>query len=611
VSFTGSSWGTGGNNRIWANGGITNGLGNAGLNGYAGNDGQSPDPVFASSDVNQPVIGYSGTCYVTGTPMNLGSSSALPDISFEITGFEQGTAGPGYPNDARPDLIVGDLLTNPRYGAGFPAANLDIAGSLADWGNYCQAVQLAMSLLLDTQQPAARWLEEMTELSVAAVVWSGTLLKIIPYGDQALSANGASWTPNLTWQYSLDDSDFLPWSADGSSGGGSGSTDPVLLTRSDPAQATNWLSIEYLDADNSYNPQIIAAFDQGMIDQYGLRTEPSIQGHEFTNPTSATISAQLMLQRRLYVRNTYQWLEIRAAGADGHRADHRHDARSQRRAGARHPDRRRRKRRADRHRRGNPRGDAVTGTITPIGVGTAVLHPKQATAGAPLDPFVDPGNTNAPIIFEPPAALTGGALEVWIIATGGADWGGCQAWISTDGNHYGLAGTIYRGARQGVLTANLPAAADPDTVDTLAVDLTESQGQLLSGTQADADAYVTLCYCGGELISYETATLTAAYKYGLAYLRRGTYGTAIVAHAAGAPFARFGPNDPSLFRYGYPASFVGQTIYLKLPGFNIFGQALQDLASVTAYNHTLLGTGGMSVDVIASLSTASQSATPC
>jgi hypothetical protein len=303
VSFTGSSWGDAGNNRIWANGGITNGLGNAGLNGYAGNDGQSPDPVFASSDVNQPVIGYSGTCYVTGTPMNLGSSSALPDISFEITGFEQGSAGPSFPNDARPDLIVGDLLTNPRYGAGFPTANLDIAGSLNDWGNYCQAAQLAMSLLLDTQQPMARWIEEMAELSVAAVLWSGTLLKIIPYGDQALSANGASWTPNLTWQYSLGDSDFLQWS----DGGGAGGTDPVLLTRSDPAQATNWLSIEYLDADNSYNPQIIAAFDQGTIDQYGLRTEPSIQGHEFTNPTSATISAQLMLQRRLYVRNTYQF----------------------------------------------------------------------------------------------------------------------------------------------------------------------------------------------------------------------------------------------------------------------------------------------------------------
>jgi hypothetical protein len=301
VGFTGSIYGDDGLNRIWANGGVAFGLGNAGLNGYAGADGQSPDPVFASSDVNQPVIGYSGTCYVTGTPLNLGSSSALPDISFEITGLEAGTAGPSFPDDVRPDLIVDDLLTNPRYGAGFPAANLDSGSSLAEWGNYCQAAQMAMSLLLDRQQPAARWIEEMTDLTVSAVVWSGTLLKIIPYGDQPLSANGASWAPNLTWQYSLGDEDFLPWSDD------AGGNDPVLLTRSDPAQATNWLSVEYMDASNSYNPQIIAAFDQGTIDTYGLRTEPSIQAHEFTNQTSATISAQLMLQRRLYVRNTYQF----------------------------------------------------------------------------------------------------------------------------------------------------------------------------------------------------------------------------------------------------------------------------------------------------------------
>jgi hypothetical protein len=174
-------------------------------------------------------------------------------------------------------------------------------------------------------------------------------------------------------------------------------------------------------------------------------------------------------------------------------------------------------------------------------------------------------------------------------------------WISTDGNAYALAGTIYRGARQGVLSANLPATTDPDTSDTLAVDLTQSRGQLLSGTQADADAYVTLCYCGGELLSFETATLTAAYQYALTYLRRGAYGTAIGAHSAGTPFARFGPSDPSLFRYSYPASFVGQTVYIKLPGFNIFGQALQGLAAVSASSYTLLGTGGVSVNVLTAL----------
>jgi hypothetical protein len=188
----------------------------------------------------------------------------------------------------------------------------------------------------------------------------------------------------------------------------------------------------------------------------------------------------------------------------------------------------------------------MPGTITPIGVGTALPYPKQVSAGVPLDPLADPGDTNPPVLFEPPPGLTSGATEVWIIATGGANWGGCQIWLSLDGTTYAYAGTIYRGGRQGVLTAALPSHADPDTADTLSVDLTESHGQLLSGTMADADAFVTLCYCDGELVCYQTATLTAAYKYNLTYLRRGVYGTPIGAHSSGAEFARFGPNDPSL-----------------------------------------------------------------
>src|SRR5579862_5256794 len=236
----------------------------------------------------------------------------------------------------------------------------------------------------------------------------------------------------------------------------------------------------------------------------------------------------------------------------------------------------------------------MPGTITPIGVGTATLYPKLTTAGSGLDMLVAPGNTNAPIIFEPPAGLSGGDLEVWLIASGGTNWGGCQVWVSSDGNTYALApDTIYRGGRQGTLTATLPSHADPDSADTLSVDLSESQGQLLSGTMADADNFVTLCYCDGELVSYQTATLTAAYRYDLTYLRRGAYGTPIGAHSSGGSFARFGTNDPSLFRYRYPASFVGQTVYVKLPGFNIFGQALQDRAGLTPTTYALTGGGAV------------------
>jgi hypothetical protein len=312
----------------------------------------------------------------------------------------------------------------------------------------------------------------------------------------------------------------------------------------------------------------------------------------------------------------------------------------------------------------------MPGTITPIGVGTATAYPKQTTAGPAANMLVDPGDTNAPIIFEPPSGLSGGDLEVWVIASGGTktvatnaatasgnilhfagplpaaivngvivedlthptvipagatvtgvtptsatlsanvtgggvlsgdsialytpNWGGCQVWISTDGNTYALApDTIYRGGRQGTLTASLPSHADPDSADTLSVDLTESQGQLLSGTLADADNFVTLCYCDGELVSYQTATLTASYKYALTYLRRGIYGTPIGSHSAGANFARFGPNDPSLFRYRYPSNFIGKTISVKLPAFNTFGQALQSLAGLTPTSYTLTGDGAV------------------
>ena len=86
-----------------------------------------------------------------------------------------------------------------------------------------------------------------------------------------------------------------------------GGSDPVLLTRADPAEMTNWLGIEYMDGANGYNQQVLPVWDQGLIDQYGIRNEPSVQGHEFTNTTSATIAAQLQLQRNAYVRNRYKF----------------------------------------------------------------------------------------------------------------------------------------------------------------------------------------------------------------------------------------------------------------------------------------------------------------
>lgn len=273
---------------------------------YLGSDGQSPDPVFASSDPNLPVLGYSGTAYVTGTPLELGRSPALPNYGFEVVGPLTG-ADAAFPNDANPADIILDLLTNARYGAGFPAAN--IAG-LAEYRTYCLAAGLELSPVLDSQQDAGQYLSDLASITNSAVVWSGNQLKITSYGDVALSANGASWSPNLVPAYSFTDDDFIPWeSASGTGRGASaaGSDDPVIITRMNPADATNWLSIEIADRSNYYDYAIVAVFDQGAIDQFGLRMEPSIEAHGVCQQAVAATAAQLLLQRRQYIRNTYKF----------------------------------------------------------------------------------------------------------------------------------------------------------------------------------------------------------------------------------------------------------------------------------------------------------------
>ena len=170
---------------VWYNKTITTFLGAPGLSFAAvGGDGQATDFYWASNYPNN-AISYSGTAFFTGDQYQLGTSPALPHFNVEIVGLEAGTAPNGA--DANPANIVTDLLTNSRYGAGFPAANLDTSGSLADYANYCNAAGLMLAPVYDSQQTASQMLAEIAAITNSAIVWSGGLLKIIPYGDEPLS----------------------------------------------------------------------------------------------------------------------------------------------------------------------------------------------------------------------------------------------------------------------------------------------------------------------------------------------------------------------------------------------------------------------------------------
>src|SRR5271167_1350093 len=121
--------------------------------------------------------------------------------------------------------------------------------------------------------------------------------------------------------------------------------------------------------------------------------------------------------------------------------------------------------------------DEGTLTITAedffCGYSTAVLYSKQGAAGYVPNYNSAAGNINPPLIFEPPAGLLSGDLEIWVGLSGGPNWGSAQVWISSDGSSYALAGTVDAPATQGFSTFDLPPHASPDAVDTLSVDLTE------------------------------------------------------------------------------------------------------------------------------------------
>lgn len=581
VSTTGSSHGSGGNNQIFSNAGVAYGLGSVGLTGFAGNDGQSPDPVFSGSDPNTPVLGYSGTAYVVGSPLQLGQSPALPNISFEITGFLTGTNVGGNTDNANPSGIIVDLLTNSRYGAGFPSANIDTTGTLASYATYCVANTLIMSLLLDRQQPAARWVEEICQLTVAAPFWSGTLLKVVPYATATQTGNGATFVPSLASVYIINDSDLLDWG---------GESDPVITTRQDPTQITNWFGIEYYDSNNFYNPNIAFAFSQGAIDLVGLRDEPVSEGHAFTNVTSASSSAQLQLNRKQLILNTYKFklpwnfdlldpmdiITLNDVQAGLSSVPVRITSIVE-----------------------NDNGELEFEAEQLPGITAPQPSYTGTVPGSATPNFnVTPPSVNPPIIFEPNQVLTNGTAEVWILGTGlPPNWGGSQVFVSSDGTTYAFIGDVFTGGIQGTSTAVLASysSANPDTINTLTVDLTESGEQLTSVSSGDAANAVSLCYLDGELLSYQTATLVSGNTYNLTTLYRGLFGTTAGGHSSGAVFGYLGLTNepPGLLQYIYPTNLIGTTMHFKLPSFNQYVGELQDISVATDYTYTLTGNGSI------------------
>jgi len=655
----------GGINQIWRGQSLYT-LSSLGLSLFTGTTPQTQWSYLATAYPSQ-ALAYQGTAYVCAANYNLSDSATLDNHNFEVLGFRNGSGANGV--DADPAQIVSDFLTNAQYGIGFPASSIAAAtlfgsGGDASLQTYCAAVGLALSPALNDQEQASSILGRWLQLTNTAAVWSGGLLKFIPFGDTAtlagtaqtatisvvLPATGAfitptpqvyvtlpsrfvadlgvtysvggtaftyigsatpsiagtyaiapngtyvfasadanagvtikyqyttatSFVPNVTPIYNLDDADFKA----------EHNEDPLQVVRSDPYQAYNVWRIEIAERVNAYNLTTVEARDQNAIELYGMRIASTVTAHEICDPNVALIAGQLMLQRSVYIRNSYKFrlsweyclldpmdlVTVTDAILGLSNAPIRIIEIEEDENGLLQ----------------------ITAEEFPLGSATAVLYATQPVSNSPINRNLAPDPVNTPIIFEPPSALVGTTAQVWIAASGGAggvadpNWGGVFVWLSLDGSSYAQIGTITSPARQGVLTATLPAfgGTNPDTADTLGVNMAESGGVLSSATALDAQLTNTLCIVDGELLSYETATLTAANHYSLTTIYRGLYGTAAVAHSAAAAFARL---DSAVFEYDLPPQYVGQTLYIKLQSFNVFGGGVQELSACTVYTYSPTG----------------------
>lgn len=550
---------------VW-NGTSTVSLSSVGAVTALGTQGQAPWSHLSGA----ASLGYTETALASVQNLSLGSSASLPDWNFEVQGLC--IYGSGIV-DAEPSAILNDICTNSQHGISFPWV-----GDLTQYRDYCVATGLFISPIYDQEESAESTLEDLLKYTNSAGWFSEGVLKIAPYGDTTVTGNGVTYTPNVSPLFDLGTSDFIidtPGDA------------PVQVTRKSPATAMNMVRVQYTDRANTYHDSVeVGTIDEDIITN-GQRADDTEDCEMAMAASVARFIAQNLVQRAFFIRNTYEfklsWRYCMLEPMDIVTLT-----------------------------------DPVTGlNLTPVritevaedengtlsitaeefpeGVGHSAIYNTQPNSGSTIDPNADPGGVNAPYLFRMPGFLASNNTPEIGVAVNGSNalWGAADIYLSHDGSSYYYVGTTAQSATYGDLGTALPvASADPDTTNTPTVQL-YAPGELLGGSQADADNFVTLAMVDSEVVSYESATLTGSETYQLSYLRRGAYGTGNVGHAAGAPFVRL---DDAIYRMPIDPSLIGTTIYLKFVSINCFGRTPRTLAEETAYTY-VVGTNAELPDV--------------
>jgi hypothetical protein len=574
--------------------------------------GQSPFS-FLTASYPGAAFGYTGLATVLYQPMALGASAEIQENKFEV--ITPDVYGGGI-EDCNPVTCITKVLTNGQWGLGvgpipFPTSALD-NGASGTWGgpgtagtwatgstawNWFTANNFFISPVIDTQDTAASVMSKWLEAGMCAAFMSEGLLKLVPYGDTSTAANGCTWVAPSNFVVALDDTCFVP---------GKEGEDPVKITRVAAHDVWNVTQVQWDNRKNQYSPEITQESDQSLINRWGERREDAQDWSFIHTLPAATFAANMRLKHGSYVRNTYEftlpfiysYLEpmdivtisttsIWAAGLNNANL------------GVVNLPVRIIKIVDD-----PVKGLEITAESYPFGANQPTIYNKQISNGDVVaNAFADPGSAEI-VMFEATSRMTGySGNEIWIGANGaGAFYGQTNVWVSQDQTTYLQIGSIKAPARMGTLASTFASGSDPDTVNSLVVNLVENCAALEAGTTTDADYGNTQCFVDGEIISYSTLVASGQNQITMSsYIRRGQMNSTIGSHAAGSLFMRL---DNAIYKYQYDPTWAGKTLYFKFQAVNAFGNNAQPLSSLTAVAFTVPGLNPGTIDASSGIVTA-------
>lgn len=562
---------------------------------------QAPWSVLSTSFPSF-ALGYGGTAIAaTNVQWPTDLDGGLQAVDFEVKGLsatkQDGTTS-AY--DAHPADVLADLLTNAEYGAGWSPTRLDgyvsalsdawslgASGTAADsWRRYCDACGFYVSMVISQTKPLSDYVSELMTATNSMAIWSNGRLKVVPLGDQAVTGNGVTYTPNITPVYDLGASgpgnDFL---ADPG-------TDPVQAEMTRQADAWNLIPVEYVDRNpaditdpetgtvtkrDAYITNVAEAADPVDVELYGRKKGESVRLDCITRADHAQMISRLLAQQTVYSRSTFRfrlgWRYVLLEPGDL-------VSLTEAKLGIDHKLCRILEIEED-----SGGAFSVVAQEWTVGQGTAAVYSTSTSAESiPRSEQAPPAVLDS-LVVAPALAASDDVPALWVgVAGAGVDFGGAQVWLSWDaGVTYQYQGDALR-ALYGTLNASM---ADGPTVDASAVvslDVADDRDSFATVSDADRDALKTAMWVDGEILAYKTAAHVGGTHYDLSSLRRGCLGTPTGAHASGAKAWSL---DARVMSIPIPVTRYGTQVKVKLVAFNGSGRMLADAATAPVTTYTL------------------------